>query len=453
MIPFILWESASKENVLPLTSVCNLRCAFCSNHQNPRGVRVSAVPHLPLPLIKRLIPCLDPGRKIIIGEAATRINEGEPFTHPHIWLALDAVRDCYPQAMLQITTNGTFLDRVAVKRLAAMQPLEVNLSLNSATPEGRRLLMGDRNPRRVLDAVRLLGDAGVTCHGSLVAMPHLVGWPDLEATCCFLQNHGAATVRVFLPGFTKLAASGLRFDPLAMYQKLSLFVRRQQERMRIPLLLEPFLVEAGEQLQAEVAGVLAGSPAEQAGLQRGDVIGAVRGKKVHCRVEAFRAVERFGRPVLDLARPVLPGGGTEQALVIKKQRRASGLVMYCDLDWEMVDRVAGVISRRQARRVLILTSTWGLPWLKLALPEWERAGGDVHLEAVPNRFFGGSIAAAGLLTTLDFAAAIKSIRNRAMQDYDLLLLPGIAFDSRRRDLLGRSYTLLGSLTKAEIRIV
>ena len=118
--------------------------------------------------------------------------------------------------------------------------------------------MGDCNPGRALDAARLLADAGVTCHGSLVAMPHLVGWGDLAATCRFLQEQGAATVRIFLPGFTKLAASWLRFDPLDMYRKLSLFVRRQQDRMYTPLLLEPFLAGAGERLQAEVAGVLAG---------------------------------------------------------------------------------------------------------------------------------------------------------------------------------------------------
>ncbi len=111
--------------------------------------------------------------------------------------------------------------------------------------------------------------------------------------------------------------------------------------------------------------------------------------------------------------------------------------------------MAGTI--RQHRAVLVLTSAWGLPWLQLALPEWERACGEVRLEAVPNRFFGGSIAAAGLLTTLDFADAIKNIKNRAGQDYDLLL-PG-AFDSRGCDLLGRPYTHLGALTKADVRIV
>jgi hypothetical protein len=127
--------------------------------------------------------------------------------------------------------------------------------------------------------------------------------------------------------------------------------------------------------------------------------------------------------------------------------------MNYDLDREMVGRVAGVIRHHRAKRVLVLTSAWGLPWLQLVLPEWERACGGIHLEAVPNRFFGGSIAAAGLLTTLDFAVAIKNTRNRAGQDYDLLLLPGVAFDSRGRDLLGRPYTHLGVLTKAIVRIV
>jgi hypothetical protein len=128
--------------------------------------------------------------------------------------------------------------------------------------------------------------------------------------------------------------------------------------------------------------------------------------------------------------------------------------MNYDLDWNQIATAAQVIRRCRARRVLVLTSEWGLPWLQLALPEWERAcGAGISLEAVPNRFFGGSIAAAGLLTTLDFAAALKQIGPEPGDDYDLLLLPGIAFDGRGRDLLGRPYTRLRALTGAEIRIV
>lgn len=452
MLPFILWSTASKENVLPLTSTCNLGCVFCSNLQNPRGVRVYAVPPLPLSLVRSLIPHLDPRRKIIVGEAATRINEGEPFTHPQLWQVLGAIRECHPQAPLQITTNGTLLDRAAVKRLTGLGPLSVNLSLNSATAEGRYLLMGDRHPGRALDAARLLGDAGIAYHGSLVAMPHLVGWSDLAATCRFLQEQGAATVRVFLPGFTKLAPFGLRFDPPVMHRKLSAFVRRLQRSMRVPLLLEPFLAGAGE-LQADIAGVMAGSGAALAGLQGGDVITAVQGRPVRCRVDAWRRAERFARPVLTVSRPGSPGGAAEQCTIIKKWHAASGMVMNYDLDWELVARAVQAIRHHRARRVLVLTSAWGLPWLQVALPEWQEACSEVRLAAVPNRFFGGSIAAAGLLTTLDFAAALHRIIGETGRDFDMVLLPGIAFDSRGRDLLGRPWTALRPLTRALIRRV
>ena len=142
----------------------------------------------------------------------------------------------------------------------------------------------------------------------------------------------------------------------------------------------------------------------------------------------------------------------------KKRGGASGLVLNYDLDWNLVAKAAQVIRHHRARRVLVLTSVWGLPWLRLALPELERAcRGGVRLEVLPNRFFGGSITAAGLLTTLDFAAAIKNTRDRVPfgrgQDHDLLLLPGVAFDSRGRDLLGRPYSHLQALTKAAVRIV
>ncbi len=450
MYPYILWSAAYRENVLPLTSTCNLRCVFCSNIQNPRGVQIYAVSHLPLSLVKGLIPCLDSRRKIIIGEAATRINEGEPFTHPLIWQVLEAVRECHPATPLQITTNGTLLNRAAVNRLADLEPLSVNLSLNSATPEGRYLLMGDREPDRALEAARLLGEAGIEYHGSLVAMPHLVGWPDLEDTCRFLQDQGVATIRIFLPGFTKLAPSWLRFHPEEAYRQLRLWVRQQQERLRTPLLLEPPPIEAGESLKAEIAGVIAGSPAAWAGLQAGDTITAVCGRPVRCRTEAFRLAERFAHPVLDVVRPGLLTA-SNSCSIFKKRSGRSGLVMHYDLDWNLVESATRVIRRHQARRVLILTSVWGFPWLHMVLPEWRRrACGEVHLAAVPNHFFGGSIAAAGLLTTLDFASAIRAIRRQSERDYDLLLLPGIAFDNRGRDLLGRSYTHLQAITKGNI---
>ncbi|MFO7819200.1 MAG: hypothetical protein R6V17_03080 [Halanaerobacter sp.] len=72
--------SAQQDNILPITSVCNLDCKFCSHKGNPPEVKTFASGHRPLKEIRSLIDFLSADRKIIIGESATKIEEGEPFT-------------------------------------------------------------------------------------------------------------------------------------------------------------------------------------------------------------------------------------------------------------------------------------------------------------------------------------------------------------------------------------
>ena len=43
----ILLEAVSRDNILPLTSSCNLHCLFCSNRQNPPGVQTFSFAPLP----------------------------------------------------------------------------------------------------------------------------------------------------------------------------------------------------------------------------------------------------------------------------------------------------------------------------------------------------------------------------------------------------------------------
>jgi len=127
--------------------------------------------------------------------------------------------------------------------------------------------------------------------------------------------------------------------------------------------------------------------------------------------------------------------------------------MAWDLDWEVVKQVARVIQFHRARWVLVLTSVWGFPWLEKVLPEWKKTGAEVHLSAVPNRFYGGSIASAGLLTTFDFQRGLKAAIFVAGHDFDLVLLPARAFDFRGRDLLGRHYSCLKYYTKGIVKLV
>lgn len=106
-IESLILRGASEGNILPLTSACNVRCIFCSHRQNPPGVEAYRIPPQGRSEVERILPFMDPERPVVIGESATRIIEGEPFTHPAILEILELIRANLPGATIQITTNGS----------------------------------------------------------------------------------------------------------------------------------------------------------------------------------------------------------------------------------------------------------------------------------------------------------------------------------------------------------
>ncbi|MBC7323800.1 MAG: radical SAM protein, partial [Moorella sp. (in: Bacteria)] len=300
--------TASRYNILPLTSICNLHCLFCSHRQNPPGVKTIRLPPLQLDQVDTLLDFLDGSRKIVIGESATRLIEGEPLTHPKFLEIITRVRRRFPRTTLVITTNGTLLTLPLARALAGLEPLELNLSLNSASQAGRLKLMGDRQPDTALEAPRVLNQFKLTYHGSLVALPWITGWQDFRETVLYLSRHGARTIRIFLPGYTRLAPPELRF-PAGLRQQIETELESLRRETSVPLFLEPPCLK---DLTPVIEGVIPGSAAERAGLSRGDIILAVDGRQPRSRVEAFRLVNRPGKRFLHVARPVRgkPGAGT-----------------------------------------------------------------------------------------------------------------------------------------------
>ncbi|HAP32044.1 MAG TPA: hypothetical protein DCQ14_03190 [Firmicutes bacterium] len=59
-----------------------------------------------------------------------------------------------------------------------------------------------------------------------------------------------------------------------------------------------------------------------------------------------------------------------------------------------------------------------------------------RIDAVPNRFFGGTICCAGLLTISDLREHLGAVPQRKKPD--LLLIPAAPFDQRGQDLRGKS---------------
>ena len=229
-----LYESVHLHNILPLTSACNVSCLFCSHRQNPPGLEAYAIPHLSPGEAEELSAFLSPDRKIIIGESATKIMEGEPFCNPDCLEILSMLRQKFPFTPLQVTTNGSLLTPETAKRLKMLEPLEINLSLNSSDPKMRRLLMSEAVRTGCPDSLLPAG-CGVAFHGSIVPLPWLTGWHDIAETISF-QARGAVTVRIFLPGFTCCRRRNLL--PPCWEEELITFTGLRN-RTGIPLTMSP----------------------------------------------------------------------------------------------------------------------------------------------------------------------------------------------------------------------
>ncbi|MEW6723876.1 MAG: radical SAM protein [Bacillota bacterium] len=421
---------AEAAGVLPVTSVCNIRCAFCSNYQNPPGTRTYRLGYRPVAEIEAALEGMVHCDQIVIGEAATRIDEGEPFAHPEIRAILRLVRQRFPEKPLVLTTNGLLVTEADLDLLSGLHPLEINLSLNSADPAVRQRLLGDTRPDWVPTLVGRLAEAGLAFHGSLVAVPHLTGWSDTEETILFLAEGGAETVRVFLPGYTRLAPPGLRFDP-ALHSQLAQVVDRLAAGTVTPINLEPPII--GD-LTVRVTGTRADSPARRGGLGRGDIIQSVEGRPPFCRTEAYYQIRAAANPALEVRR----GNEILELRLEKPAGDPSGLVFDRDIDPHQVRRLAAAIRRHsRGRGVLILASQFGAPLLRLALTALGLA--EPPVVAVPSQHFGGSIQAAGLLVTSDFLSVLHQLG----PGWEILILPELAFDPSGLDLTGRHYLELG----------
>lgn len=426
----LLVEAVREHNVLPLTGSCNLSCIFCSHRYNPPDIKAFSFSPLSEELWRDLAKYLDPGRKIIIGESATRLREGEPFTHPQIYRILESLRLFYPETAIQVTTNAALINENAVKKLATLKPLEMVISLNSATAAGRNLLMNDSRPENALQVLSMMNKYNIPFHGSLVALPHLVGFDDLKKTVLFLDQAGALTVRLLLPGYTAFSDRAV-VPPPGTSEILYSLVSEIKSELKTVLLAEPPLIE---DLDSIIEGVTVNSPAYNAGILAGDIITEIDGNETLSRVGTFDTLNSSLEPVITVKR----GSDFFKASISKKGSESFGLIMNYDLDPGQVKRVKE--SMNLSASALMLLS-------RPALKRWQTAAGkfdlnNIAFQTVDSLYFGGSINCAGLLTVRDFQRTLDNMFDSL--SYDSILVPSVAFDSSGQDLSGSSYLKLNT---------
>ena len=426
-----LLYQAQKEGVLPITSECGMRCAFCSNRWNPPSCEVYVIGRRSLHDIKESIPWLQaaPG-PIVIGESVTRINEGEPLTHPDFAEIVRTVRNAYPGRSIRVTTNGTLLTPSIIDLLGDLD-VELIVSLNSIGK--RQELMGDLDPDRTLGNVRRLRGR-VRFEGSIVALPFLVGEEDIRDTAEFLRDSGASTIRLLLPGFSGRHPLR-RLMPRNTWQQVRELGTELSRRLRIPVLADP---PGLQDARPVVEHVMKGTAAWEAGILQGDLVVKVGGRETFSRKDAFMECRARENPAITVERD-----GAEIGLTLRKAKMESpGFVMYEDLDreaylaWERSSQV------RKGKDVLILTSRLAKPIIESVL---ERRGLTARVVGVTSRFFGGNIQAGGLLVVRDFLAAYRKAIADGFEPVEVTL-PKAAFDPWGRDLEGVHYRVIEEKT-------
>ena len=421
-----LMIQALQQGILPITSQCNVRCLFCSHKFNPPGVKTYSFSSRSINEIKEDMALVKRLKTITIGESATTLIEGEPLCHPDFMAIVHLARTHYPQALIKVTTNGVLLTESMLQQLKELGSVELTLSLNSMTGKGRATL-GLPPAKALLSLLPHLSDY-VPWHGSVVAMPQCVGIEDVEQTLEGMCRALARTVRVFVPGFTRLAPAELTVSAIDGVKVRSM-TERVQSRYKTPIVLEPDYLD---DLQPIVHGSMANSPARAAGFVGGELILNVNGERPRSRVHAFNLMESAESPEVHYKR-----GVAEKVVTIAKAKgEKSGMVMQYDMSpLEMDDLLATVEEAIfLKKKVLVLSSALGYGVVKQVL-----RGSTASVEKVENRFFGGNIATAGLLTVEDFAFVLK---REPRIDGALVVLPHKAFDVRGRDLIGQSYLAL-----------
>ncbi|MGI6064929.1 MAG: DUF512 domain-containing protein [Bacillota bacterium] len=442
----LILQSVQEYNILPLTSACDANCVFCSHRDNPPEVEVVRIPFRTIEEVERTVSFLNEKRTIYIGESATKIIEGEPFTHPQWEKILRMVRSKFPRTLISITTNGRHINEHKAALLRSLEPLEMNFSLNSASVQGRQKLMGESidQARKSILGAELLSRYGVTFHGSIVAMPHLVGWKDVEDTVVYLDRMGAKTIRIFMPGFSRLAPAELRFDPAVLHERLALFVKKVSYRIDCPVVLEPPYIR---DLTPVVAGVIKDSPAHHGGLKQNDLVISVNEFYPRSRVEAWQKLQQSGKIEVMVKR-----NGEDLKLAWENLKGTkAGVVMNFDFAPQRAEEIIKNMGKNRGKQVLILCSTFAHDILKAVLRLFLEDCRGISLYPVINRFFGGSIGAAGLLTVGDFL--------KAWEDYCLngflpqvIFLPREAFDYQGRDLVGNGFWQLEERTGAKVEV-
>lgn len=461
------WRTARVNDPLdavgPIAGRCAARCDFCFEHGLPFARDES--------LLDR-------------AEAATRLrhfdaSQGralfhsarphmDPFTNP---AALDILEDCRraaPGRLLVVTTNGFRLDDGAVRRLAALDPILIKLSLNVLDPATRERVMGcGSRPEISQGAPARLRRAGVPFIGSVVLHP-AVPREALEETIRFLVEHEAYGVRVRLPIHHRFMRPEGRES--ADWDEMLTWIDRIAQSTPTPVWAEPTQAWLPP-LVARVDGVVRGSPAEAAGVRAGDLVRRVGGRPITFREELRAFLSGAEELCLPLRLQLLRGDATIETEITAEHVAGArypysrlghpserlGLIALPDVSFEQIRAAVKAILEHGARRAVVFASPLSTPMVRRLLEEHPvlagaLAGRSVSVAEVQEPWMGGNsqLLESRLVTDYERALARLTSSGELGGPPDLLVVPDSFGSEWGIDLLGQSLEHLSYRTGVRV---
>jgi len=441
---------------------CDADCIFCYNRGNP--------PSLALGVLRK-------SASGELQEMMTRLNYFSPvggqslfpsmgsiyevLMHPGILTVLRKLREKTP-AVFRIATNGTLLTPRRVSQLAALQPVYLYLSLNSASPSRRHKLMKDRNPGVAINALPLLRKKGIPYATVIVpwpfdSLPEML--EDLSSTVAYADQHDSHIIQVNLPGYSKYFSSEKLYDLDEVWPATVARVRELREKTSTPIVVMPGMAEENyyeeRKNRPKIIGLVKNSPAARAGLRKGDEILELSGLTVGSRPQARHLLAMIQESKAATAKVTVKREGRSLNLSVNLRDfsypysesidRHMGIVMMgTGFQLGYLEKLRGIIDTCQAKRVLFLSSTLVRHSFEQALvesPLFASGEVDIDIQVPRNNFFGGNIFMGDLLVVQDFIDCIKEHLEKGSKRPDLIVIPSSPFNlgNWKRDLTGRVY--------------